>query len=529
MGLFGSSSPFDQDVEKATSEMNTTEDWALIMEICDRVGREQNGPKDCLRSIMKRIKHQIPQVSMQAITLLDSCVSNCGHTFHLEVASRDFSSEVKAVLSGKQAHPKVAEKLKEMIKKWAKGDFKSDPSLSLIPQLYRSLKAEGHSFTSSDTPKSSSSTTSGSSDITAQEEDDIMKAIAASLEEQEKKTKSSSLYPSTGGATSSLYPSARAPSPIQNKNRELRKVRALYDFEAAEDNELTFKTGEILSILDDSDPNWWKGVSYRGEGLFPANFVTADLTVEPESTKDKKVSFNEDVEVKTIEVAPETVVIDESKMDECLDQLQNADPTGQNRPDTQEMLQLEEECRQMGPLIDQELEQIDRNHNMLMELNQKVCEALQMYNTLMNEGPRYSYKGAPSGPSVQGYQGQGPPGMQPPPQMFDGHPGYIPPGSLPSVGQGHPQGQVLPQGEGQLPRHSSDPRLNQYLGNQLEPQSFSSLPANFGQQASSYSATTMNSLPQISAMTAPPGGYMGGPPNSVNSPLYQQPQQQPLL
>ena len=84
--------------------------------------------------------------------LLDACVNNCGKPFKLEVASRDFETEFKKLLG--KSHQKVQDKLKTMLKKWAEGDFKGDPQLSLIISLYNGLRKEGIDFAASSDPGS---------------------------------------------------------------------------------------------------------------------------------------------------------------------------------------------------------------------------------------------------------------------------------------------------------------------------------------------------------------------------------------
>lgn len=365
---------------------------------------------------------------MQAITLLDACVNNCGRYFLLEVASREFETEFKKLLS--KSHPKVAEKLKAMLKRWAEGEFSKDAQYSLIPSLYSNLKREGVDFSVGEigTKKLVSELPKDPLVVSSQqEEDDLAKAIQLSLQENKGGGVKSSSSSTVGG----LYPldslqsggAALPPAAATLPKKDEKKARALYDFEAAEDNELTFKAGEMVVIIDDVDPNWWKGSNHRGEGLFPSNFVTTDLEAPVEKEKKRSVVFNEEVEVKEVDQVtfPAQETIDQAKIESLLSMLHEADPTT-GEADPHEMPMLEQQVAAMGPLIDAALEKTDRRHAQLTRLSHELVDALSLYHSLMREvppTPQYPYQGAfPPMPA--------PPGMMPPQSMV-GAGGYMPP------------------------------------------------------------------------------------------------------
>jgi len=52
------------------------------------------------------------------------------------------------------------------------------------------------------------------------------------------------------------------------------QARAVYDYAAETETDLSFYAGDIINILEDSDPSgWWKGEINGAEGYFPSNFV----------------------------------------------------------------------------------------------------------------------------------------------------------------------------------------------------------------------------------------------------------------
>ena len=323
--------------------------------------------------------------------LLDACVQNCGENFLLEVASRSFETELYRLMKSSKCHVKVNDKLKECLKKWAETDFKGNPQLSTIPALYKKLKEEGVDLTtSSDGKKTKKIEYSNDPNVVnnKQEEDDIAKAIQLSLQSSTNKQSTydnKTLYPLD---LSSNLENLKLTDPVSSA--PVKKARALYDFEAAEDNELTFNADELIVILDSSDQNWWKGSNHRGEGLFPANFVTLDLDGGADNQDNgrngKRVSFNECIEVSEVDehaaaIQAEEITgeINEEQIDTLLHYLHEADPTGE-RPDDAGLPLIEQKVTAMTSTIDSQLEQVDRTHNELAKLNTEMMSALNLYH-----------------------------------------------------------------------------------------------------------------------------------------------------
>jgi len=58
------------------------------------------------------------------------------------------------------------------------------------------------------------------------------------------------------------------------------KARALFDYEAANDTELSFKAGDILSVTEQDTSGWWYAELNGKQGFVPNNYVEE---IKPES------------------------------------------------------------------------------------------------------------------------------------------------------------------------------------------------------------------------------------------------------
>ncbi|XP_010732934.2 target of Myb protein 1 isoform X3 [Larimichthys crocea] len=146
------STPVGQRVERATSSSLQSEDWALNMEICDIINETDEGPRDSVKAIKKRIvgNKNVREI-MLALTVLETCVKNCGHRFHVLVASQEFVETVlvRSILPKYNPPTALHDRVLSLIQSWADA-FRSSPSLVGVVYVYDDLRRRGLEFPMTD-------------------------------------------------------------------------------------------------------------------------------------------------------------------------------------------------------------------------------------------------------------------------------------------------------------------------------------------------------------------------------------------
>ncbi|EFX04633.1 sh3 domain containing protein [Grosmannia clavigera kw1407] len=391
--------PFDEAVAKATDENSTSEDWAAIIEVCDRVTADAtNGPKEAVQSLIKRLAHRNANVQLYTLELANALSQNCGTPLHRELASRAFTDALLKLANDRNTHNLVRLKILERMKEWTEM-FRSNTDLGIMQDAYvRLQQAQPQLQPPPSAPQKNSLT-----DLDRQrEEEDLQRALKLSLEDDESKKvvgasggasaaaagRSAAGASSSGPAGPAEMPGASdSGAPPQGSTAAtVSRVRALFDFAASEPDELDFKKGDVIAVLESVYRDWWRGSLKGRTGIFPLNYV--EILADPSPDELQR------------EAQMEAEVFAEIKNVEKLLTLLSASNVGSREEDSDEISTLA-----IRPKLIKLIEKYSQKKDDFTQLNEKFIKARRDYEALLESSmahpPQHSYQQYAIRPQVQ--------------------------------------------------------------------------------------------------------------------------------
>ncbi|NXS31368.1 GGA2 protein, partial [Pomatostomus ruficeps] len=129
--------------DEATDPSSSEENWECIQRFCEQVNANTEGPLFALRLLAHKIQSPQEEEALHALTVLETCVNNCGDRFHSEMAKFRFLNELIKVLSPKYygiwSSEKVKSRVTEVIFSWTVWF----PQEVKIQDAYQMLKKQG--------------------------------------------------------------------------------------------------------------------------------------------------------------------------------------------------------------------------------------------------------------------------------------------------------------------------------------------------------------------------------------------------
>ncbi|KAJ7722686.1 hypothetical protein B0H16DRAFT_1599916 [Mycena metata] len=458
--MFGgaTSNPYDDIVVKTTSETLTSENWELILNLCDKVSDEgQEGSHNVVAALLKRLTHRNPNVQLYTLSLAEALGKNCGVELHRELASRAWTQGLERVITDRNTHEKVRTRALGLVALWT-SDFSADPSLGLMGECYEGLKAKNYKYTRPDTPPPPAVDDA----IRRQEEEELQRVLEMSVRDRGGRQPYSGYDEGTGAGGSSSAAAAasnnndayrgggasgggsgggmggsasaagasgyapaaaqeRTPSPTASLSNAtapngggvgtgaagaagfaegaiITRVRALHPFTPTEAGELGFEKGDVIKVVDRGYRDWWRGQLRGRTGIFPVNYVEP----LPEPTPAELAA----------EASQEAAVFAQAvNVERLLNMLRALDPSrGDNLADDEEIQELYRSCMALRPKIVKLIDKYSQKRADLVSMNETFVRARTIFDRMMEESlARHSggvYVGGPQPAGPGGYPQQ---------------------------------------------------------------------------------------------------------------------------
>ncbi|KAL2101161.1 hypothetical protein ACEWY4_002922 [Coilia grayii] len=130
-------------LNKATHPTNRQEDWEYIIGFCDQINKELEGPQIAVQLLIHKIHSPQEWEALQALTVLEACMKNCGKRFHNEIAKYRFLNELIKAVSPKYLGDSVPEKVKTKIIEILYSWTVAFPNEAKIGEAYQTLRRQG--------------------------------------------------------------------------------------------------------------------------------------------------------------------------------------------------------------------------------------------------------------------------------------------------------------------------------------------------------------------------------------------------
>jgi signal transducing adaptor molecule len=216
---------------------------------------------------------------------------------HRELASRAFTDALLRLANDRNTHQQVKAKILERMQEWA--EMFKDPDLGIMNDQYHKLKSQNPNLHPPSAPSKSRLT-----DLDRQkEEEELQMALKLSIQDKTSQTQAKTSQPAASSAApAQAQPAAQTSVPSGTTAATVSRVRALFDFQATDPDELTFRKGDIIAVLESVYKDWWKGLLRGQTGIFPLNYVEklADPTPE-ELQREAQMEAEVFAEIKNVE------------------------------------------------------------------------------------------------------------------------------------------------------------------------------------------------------------------------------------